>query len=147
MAICLFRRWKGWIYLEHQRSCVLYLWISLVSNLRVWLVLPLYMNMWDLRFLKTVHHSFKCFLTFNPQIVMTCSPQPSDICGTLHIGDLKLLSVHIFPLFLCPYSLFFVWFCLRMSRFDLFIPTEAFNGGQANSDSVVWLPGCVIQAE
>lgn len=54
----------------------------------------------------SVHLSFKCFLSLNPQTVVTCSPQPPDICGTLDIGDLKLLSVHIFPLFLFPYSLF-----------------------------------------
>lgn len=69
------------------------LWISLVSNLAC---ASLQHPKPNLGVLTTVHPSFRCVLSFNPQTVMKCSPQPPDICGTADIGDLKLLSAHVF---------------------------------------------------
>lgn len=37
---------------------------------------------------------------------MKCSPQPPDICGTLAIGDLKLLGAHIFHFFMFAHIYF-----------------------------------------
>lgn len=73
-------------YLEDQ-SCALFFCfffgLSQFPNPRVWLVLPLRIE--NLRFLTTVHPSFKCFLSFSHRSVMKYSPQPPDICGASYV--------------------------------------------------------------